>query len=954
MPRNANQSKQSNYSLDFDGSQFVQVSSTNFGSGSFSISTWFNQETMANNTYQVLFAGQGYSPGNSGLSFYLYRNGSDNEVRVWTTLNGVSLLIITGNVNYNLNEWNHACITREYNGSWILYLNGSPIGSSVARNTDNFQSTPSYIGKNNYGLNFNGKISTTSIFDYALSQSQVTTLWGGGTSVSNPMALPSSPIAYYPLGTSAWNGEYLAENNAIGDYVFDFNNSQEINCGSNASLNQVGSVFTMSCWINTTSGSRGSIMGTYINSGSGYYIDLMASGTVQGGYHQGAQYYLRSSSSTVNDGNWHHVCYVGSNAAGGFLNVYIDGVLNQNALQQSGPPANANSTNPFKINLDGYLGNRYTGKTSNVQVFSLALSATEVETLYNYGSPIQTLANIPQSSNLKAWYKLDATEIYNNSTTEWSIDNNQNPSAYPSSLDFNGSSNYINLDSFAGELSTGDAYGLSVWFKGDGNNNTDGVLFSAHTSSRGNVVRLLIRDLSGSTVIQYLDGGNNGFFQGDYDNNKWHNVVVTKSTGTSTLTLYIDGSSIGTISNCNPDFSNATLFSIGQEWDASGTGDFFSGQISNVQIFNTALTDGTGGTVNQIETLYNNGNPLTDMSSFSSLVSWWKLDNTTTGIEDSKGTNNGTNNGATKYAGFVNTLAGESSGMSESNLVQSDLQTVAPYSKYALSFDGANDYIDCGATVQQPTTNYSVSCWVKLDSVAYCAILGNFKTGVDPQVGFVVAVGSGLNFEFWADGNASSKAGRVIGTSTPNSSTWYNVVGTYNGSLVKIYVNNVLENSVSYSATPGVTDQNLVIGRWYGNYDGYYTDGSISNVSIWNTALTSSQVSEIYNEGLPSNLNNHSAYSNLVSWWQLGSNSSWNGNRWIVADEKGTNNGYSQNMSPYMPESGLTNGVGTTANGVSSGMSEGSLVGNAPYSTANAISSGMPVTARGTDVPPTP
>ena len=35
----------------------------------------------------------------------------------------------------------------------------------------------------------------------------------------------------------------------------------------------------------------------------------------------------------------------------------------------------------------------------------------------------------------------------------------------------------------------------------------------------------------------------------------------------------------------------------------------------------------------------------------------------------------------------------------------------------------------------------------------------------------------------------------------------------------------------------------------------------------------------------------------------------------------------------------LVNGVGTTANGVSSGMSEGNLVGDAPYSTANALSS---------------
>lgn len=123
--------------------------------------------------------------------------------------------------------------------------------------------------------------------------------------------------------------------------------------------------------------------------------------------------------------------------------------------------------------------------------------------------------------------------------------------------------------------------------------------------------------------------------------------------------------------------------------------------------------------------------------------------------------------------------------------------------------------------------------------------------------------------------------------------------------------------------------------------------GIMSNISVWDTGLTSSQVTEIYNEGLPSNLNNHSAYSNLVSWWQLGENSSFDGSDWLFADEKGSNNGESINMTI----SDLVNGVGTTANGVSNNMSEGNLVGDAPYSTANAISSGMAVTARGIDVP---
>ena len=47
----------------------------------------------------------------------------------------------------------------------------------------------------------------------------------------------------------------------------------------------------------------------------------------------------------------------------------------------------------------------------------------EIATLYNYGSPIQALANIPQSSNIKAWYKLDSTEVYNSSITDWEINN---------------------------------------------------------------------------------------------------------------------------------------------------------------------------------------------------------------------------------------------------------------------------------------------------------------------------------------------------------------------------------------------------------------------------------------------------------------------------------------------------------------------------------------------------
>ena len=105
------------------------------------------------------------------------------------------------------------------------------------------------------------------------------------------MALPSPPIAYYPLGTSAYNGEYLAENNAIGDYVFDFDGNDKVNCGTATSYDN----FTLSAWVNKDSlaPDYASIFGTrntptspaifphQISLDTGGYVRLIADGTIK-------------------------------------------------------------------------------------------------------------------------------------------------------------------------------------------------------------------------------------------------------------------------------------------------------------------------------------------------------------------------------------------------------------------------------------------------------------------------------------------------------------------------------------------------------------------------------------------------------------------------------------------------------------------------------------------------
>ena len=173
---------------------------------------------------------------------------------------------------------------------------------------------------------------------------------------------------------------------------------------------------------------------------------------------------------------------------------------------------------------------------------------------------------------------------------------------------------------------------------------------------------------------------------------------------------------------------------------------------------------------------------------------------------------------------------------------------------------------------------------------------------------------------------------------------WHHIVGVYTPSAsMKIYIDGQLSKTET---------SNIPSSQYAGGNDfriGYRTcckiDGQISNVAIWNTDLSSTEVTEIYNKAVPGNLHNFSGTA-PVSWWQLGSNSSYNSGAWTCLDEIGTNNAVS---AGNMTNDAITNGPGYTGMGI--GDSAIKILGDAPYSTANALSENMDVLDRVTDVP---
>ena len=106
--------------------------------------------------------------------------------------------------------------------------------------------------------------------------------------------------------------------------------------------------------------------------------------------------------------------------------------------------------------------------------------------------------------------------------------------------------------------------------------------------------------------------------------NTWHNIIGTYNDTTDELKVYFDGTFKATYS-ASSDVNSASIpLSIGSY---AGTSNFFQGNIDEVSLFNTALTDGgvsvgqpAGG---QIAQVYNSGVP-NDISSFNP-ISWWRM-----------------------------------------------------------------------------------------------------------------------------------------------------------------------------------------------------------------------------------------------------------------------------------------------------------------------------------------
>jgi hypothetical protein len=171
------------------------------------------------------------------------------------------------------------------------------------------------------------------------------------------------------------------------------------------------------------------------------------------------------------------------------------------------------------------------------------------------------------------------------------------------------------------------------------------------------------------------------------------------------------------------------------------------------------------------------------------------------------------------------------------------------------SFDGADDYINNIGTASsfsfiQNTGIFTICAWVRLTDLSVARyFLGN-NDGTTNSKGFYLGY-SGVNGRLWIAITYGVNGQLAINLTKNNfflDNNWVFVTVVGNGTTCQFYRNGQIFDSAGniVALSTGDSTRNLSIGR-INNFNTAYWSGNVSQTSIYNRALTATEISTMYN-----------------------------------------------------------------------------------------------------------
>ncbi len=577
----------------------------------------------------------------------------------------------------------------------------------------------------------------------------------------------------------------------------------------------------------------------------------------------------------------------------------------------------SNSVTGGLIGFTSSIGTLSGGPSTSNRTNSAGIAtAFSVQSVYpGIGTGVATAfnGNYSASNSLIGWWPLN--ERYGNKAYDISPQSSNNLYYAPGNIFYASwaSPRYVTQIVNPSSINLNDIYqegsanpvSYSVWFKTLSTPGAYPMIFGDTGGSPRNGYDLYVGGVGstapGSLTAERFAGGSGVTASSTaISQNTWYLAVLTYD-GTN-MRLYLNGVLQGTTASAG----SITVNSIMSLGSLSGYTDYGNFDLADFQAYSTALSAA------QVAALYSEGFAGPPVSN-TNLIGWWPLNGDT--LDYSMNGNNATSIGNVQS-------------------VQYNVKVSNPIQVSTATFNGVSSYALTSLAPSNVSTPITISGWVNPpnDPSSYLGYFGWRSTdSVAGSGDFYILQLAGTNLlELRFQNSAGTQYNYESGQNVAiNPNAWNFVAFTYNGSYIKAYVNGIPFAPISASGSFGSgTLSPFTIGAQdeLGSIVNFFK-GSESNIQIYGSALSGSQIASLYKQGVSGF---PIAGAKLAGWWPL----------------NGDSNDYSSSVNNAVPANIVYNsirinsfgqmpslsGYGLYLNGVSSNVVVSSLSPSGPVS----------------------
>jgi len=168
----------------------------------------------------------------------------------------------------------------------------------------------------------------------------------------------------------------------------------------------------------------------------------------------------------------------------------------------------------------------------------------------------------------------------------------------------------------------------------------------------------------------------------------------------------------------------------------------------------------------------------------------------------------------------------------------------------AFSLSGNSAFIQIADAPNLRFTNaMTVEAWISnnVPLGQFGNILTKWDGGSDQRsYGLVIQPSGKVAFAVNSDGG-NANIGNAFSLDIIPTNQWIHLCGTYDGGALKLYVNNVLQNTTPW--TNGIFPGSVPLSIGSALVAGAFFQGLIDELSLYNRALTAAEVQDLYNIG---------------------------------------------------------------------------------------------------------